>query len=182
MRKLDLIRAFAPRINEAVSPEQVLRRYVPGFTVRNGFAVCIAHKEDTASMRVGPRYAHCFGCGFHGDALEITKRLLHFDAFTALVTLNADFALDLPLGRAITLRESLEIKERSERLARDRARIKEDRLAQLERKLDLEQEFFFLEDLRKEFQPTEPDAPFHPIWRYGVRRSEQVRYLLKCED
>lgn len=181
MSNLDLIRTLAPRIRESVSPEQALTMYVPGFRARDKFALCIAHQEDTPSMRIGPQIAHCFGCGFHGDSVEIVKRLFRLDTLQAMAKLNDDFALGLPIGRRLSLRESMEIKERSAQIVKARRELKEHQMAQFEQKLDWENELFFLEDLRDEFRPTDPDAPFHPIFVYATPRIEYLKYLLNCE-
>lgn len=181
MSRLDLVRTLAPRIRESVSPEQALTMYVPGYRPRNGFALCIAHQEDTPSMRVGPNFVHCFGCGFHGDSVEIVKRLFRLNALQALTKMNDDFAIGLPLGRKLTLRESMEIKARADEITKARRTLKDEQFARFERKLDLEQELFFLEDLRDEFRPTDPDAQFHPIFVYVTPKIEYLKYLIECE-
>jgi hypothetical protein len=40
-----------------------------------GFAKCISHSDKTPSMKYYPKenHVHCFGCGFHGDAIEVIK-------------------------------------------------------------------------------------------------------------
>lgn len=43
---------------------------------RAGFARCPAHAEKTASMKVyNDNHAHCFGCGFHGSAVDVAAAL-----------------------------------------------------------------------------------------------------------
>jgi DNA primase len=180
MIRLDLIRTIAPSIREMVSPEQALQAYIPGFRSQNGFALCIAHQEDTPSMRIGPVFAHCFGCGFHGDSLEIVKRIFHLDTFRAMEKLNEDFDLGLPLGRKLTLRESMEIKERSAAIAKARYNERAKRLYKLERRLALEQELFFLEDLRNEVRPVDRDAPY-TLFAIITREIERLKYTLACE-
>jgi hypothetical protein len=36
---------------------------------------CVFHQEKTGSLHVWDDHAHCFGCGFHGDAVEIARKL-----------------------------------------------------------------------------------------------------------
>lgn len=181
MSKLDLIRTLAPRIREQVSPDQALTRYVPGYRAHNGFALCIAHQEDTPSMRIGPQIAHCFGCGFHGDSTELVKRLFHLDTLQAMSKLNEDFALGLPIGRKLTLRESMEIKERSAQIVKARHELKAQQMEAFERRISWERELQVLEDLRDEFRPTDPDEPFHPIFVYVTPKIEYLKYLLNSE-
>lgn len=42
---------------------------------RSGKAKCISHSDKTPSMQYYPKEnrVHCFGCGFHGDAIEVMK-------------------------------------------------------------------------------------------------------------
>lgn len=181
MSRLDLVRAYAPRIADAVSPEQALTMYVPGYRPRNKFALCIAHQEDTPSMRIGPKYVHCFGCGFFGDSIEIVKRLFDIGALAALTKLNNDFGIGLPLGRRPTLRESMEIKARADKIAKERRDLKEERLARFERRIDLEKQLILLEDILNESRPTDRDAPFGSLFTYYTPKIEYLKYLIDCE-
>lgn len=62
------IRALKARVPLAslIGRSVALRRDGPGeFT-----ALCPFHTEETPSFRVYADHAHCFGCGWHGDALD----------------------------------------------------------------------------------------------------------------
>lgn len=131
-------------------------------------------------MRVGPQFVHCFGCGFHGDSIEIVRKLFGLDAFGAMVKLNDDFNLGLPIGRKLTLRESMQIQEESNRIAQERNEQKRTGIEQLENKLDLEQRLFLMQDLADEFRPNDYDAPFHPLFVYANKQINQLKYLIEC--
>lgn len=62
----------------AADPHAVAQRY--GFQIRamgNGeFETrCPFHNEKTASFRLYPDHMHCFGCGWHGDAIDLAREL-----------------------------------------------------------------------------------------------------------
>ena len=44
---------------------------------KRGFVLCPFHKEKTPSMWVKGNYAHCFGCGWSGDAIAVCMELEH---------------------------------------------------------------------------------------------------------
>ncbi len=181
MSTLNLIRTFAPQIRQIVTPEQVMRQYAPTNPIKNGFALCVAHQEHTPSMRIGPHFAHCFGCGFHGDSLELAKRLLQADTFRSMVQLNSDFRLGLPLERKLTVRESMELNSAANRIAAERAALHADRMERFERKLDYEQALFAVQDIAKQYRPTDPDAPISPVYARSIALAEQLKYLIECE-
>lgn len=52
------------------TPVELLQQYY-GLTPRNGKVCCPFHADKTPSMKVYSKKAHCFGCGWHGDSLDI---------------------------------------------------------------------------------------------------------------
>ena len=91
----------------------VCKRY--GIEVnRAGFAHCPFHSGDrTPSLKVyeGKRGFHCFGCGSHGGVIDFTMQFYNLDFKQAIVKLNKDFSLNLPLGSRLSLREKAEAAE-----------------------------------------------------------------------
>lgn len=67
-----------------------------GFSVdRTGFCSCPFHTERTPSMRVYPAddSFYCFGCGAHGDVIDLVKQLFGLSFKDAVEKLAADFGL-----------------------------------------------------------------------------------------
>lgn len=63
-----------PRVDWARARAYPIRDLVE--VSRGGFARCPAHAERTASMKVyNDNHAHCFGCGFHGSAVDVAAAL-----------------------------------------------------------------------------------------------------------
>ena len=44
-------------------------------TNQRGFARCVNHDEKTPSMYTKKNYAHCFGCGFTGDPIDVYMKI-----------------------------------------------------------------------------------------------------------
>jgi DNA primase len=111
----------AVSVREALDIETVMERY--GITFNNrGYAKCPFHSEDTASFRAKNRTTwHCFGCGKTGDAIDFVIEYFGLKWSDALVKLNDDFSLNLPIGRRQTLSESLQASRRRHEMEQERA-------------------------------------------------------------
>ena len=59
--------------------------------------LCIAHDEKTPSMQVYDDHVHCFGCGFHGDVVDVWSRQRGIERpIEAALDLAREFNLRLP--------------------------------------------------------------------------------------
>ena len=54
-------------------PIEAARRYG---TVKRGFMRCLFHADRTPSLKLYGDHFHCFGCGAHGDVIDLTAGLL----------------------------------------------------------------------------------------------------------
>lgn len=52
------------------TPAELLQQYY-GLTPKHGKVACPHHNDKTPSMKVYAENVHCFGCGWHGDSLDI---------------------------------------------------------------------------------------------------------------
>lgn len=86
-------------------PIEAARRYG---TVKHGFMRCPFHADRVPSLKLYGDHFHCFGCGAHGDVIDLTAGLLGCSKGEAARRLSADFGyggLVLPLGLAACKRE-----------------------------------------------------------------------------
>ena len=106
---------LAGRIKEALTAEQVARRY--GYEPnRTGFMSCPFHTGDrTASLKLYPGSGgwHCFGCGKGGSVVDFVMELFGISFQQALLRINEDFGLGATRAEA-----SRAARERSEEAAR----------------------------------------------------------------
>jgi DNA primase len=58
---------------------------------------CIAHDEQTPSMHLYDEHVHCFGCGFHGDVVDVWGQLqgLRGSPIEAALDLAREFSVKL---------------------------------------------------------------------------------------
>ena len=54
---------------------------------------CIFHDDRHPSMKLNEDYFFCFGCGAHGDVIDLTARLLGLSSYDAAKKLAYDFGL-----------------------------------------------------------------------------------------
>lgn len=93
-----------------------------------GFASCPFHgPEQYGSFKVYESKWHCFGCHAHGDLVDFVALDNGMRAAEAIVKINEDFHLGLPLkaniGRAERMEMERKAKELEERRKAERARF-----------------------------------------------------------
>ena len=79
-------------VKAAVTPRMAAERY--GLPVRQGNMVCCPfHADRTPSMKLNEDYFYCFGCGAHGDVIDLTAQLFRLSPADAARKLAADFGI-----------------------------------------------------------------------------------------
>ena len=63
---------------------------------RSGMVCCPFHNDRTPSMKLNEGYFYCFGCGAHGDVIDLTAGLFQVSSSEAASKLAADFGLAGP--------------------------------------------------------------------------------------
>ena len=93
------------KIKHTVPPVEAAKRYG---SVKRGFVRCPFHADRTPSLKLYGDHFHCFGCGAHGDVIDLTAALLGCSKAEAAKRLEADFGYGSfvpPLGLAACKRE-----------------------------------------------------------------------------
>ena len=93
------------KIKQTVPLIEAAKRYG---TVKHGFMRCPFHADRTPSLKLYGDHFHCFGCGAHGDVIDLTAGLLGRPKSEAARRLEADFGFGgfvPPLGLAACKRE-----------------------------------------------------------------------------
>ena len=75
-------------LKRAVPLDEAAERYG---TVRCGFMLCPFHADKVPSLKLYGDHFHCFGCGAHGDLIDLTAALLGCSKTDAARRLEADF-------------------------------------------------------------------------------------------
>ncbi|MBR3552496.1 MAG: hypothetical protein IKN72_03800 [Clostridia bacterium] len=146
----------------------VLQRF--GLKMQHGFINCPFHKDDTASCRIYTRTNtfYCFGCGAGGNVIDFAIGWYHLDFKAAMEQLNETFALGLPIGRKMTIREKRELTKRAADATKSRAETDAIRAAAFQR-------YWLTMDLwralcrcREIYKPKTPLEPLHPMFVHAI--------------
>lgn len=81
------------QIKMAVSVKEAAEYY--GLEVNRGNMICCPfHADRTPSMKLNEDYFYCFGCGAHGDVINLAARLFGLSGYDAAKKLAYDFWID----------------------------------------------------------------------------------------
>ena len=81
------------QIKMAVSVKEAVEYY--GLEVNRGNMVCCPfHADRTPSMKLNEDYFYCFGCGAHGDVIDLVAKLFNLSSYDAAKKLAYDFGID----------------------------------------------------------------------------------------
>ena len=80
------------QIKMAVSVKEAAEYY--GLEVNRGNMVCCPfHADRTPSMKLNEDYFYCFGCGAHGDVIDLVAKLFGLSGYDAAKKLAANFGI-----------------------------------------------------------------------------------------
>ena len=69
-------------VKAAVTVRQAAEHY--GLEVNRGNMVCCPfHADRTPSMKLNEDYFYCFGCGAHGDVIDLVAKLFNLSSYDA---------------------------------------------------------------------------------------------------
>lgn len=109
-------------VKTSVSVPEAAERY--GLDVgRSGMTRCVFHDDRHPSMKLNEDYFYCFGCGEHGDVIDLTARLFGLSSREAAKKLTYDFGLspDKPPNVSRRLSRMQELRDYRKRLRRWKA-------------------------------------------------------------
>ena len=80
-------------IKEKVSVPDAAKRY--GLrTAPHDMAICPFHDDRHPSLKLNRDYFYCYGCGTHGDVIDLVSRLYDLGPHEATQKLASDFRID----------------------------------------------------------------------------------------
>lgn len=81
-------------VKAAVPMREAAARY--GLRVNwSGMTRCLFHEDHSPSMKLNEDYFYCFGCGTHGDVIDLTAAIFQIPIFDAARKLAWDFHVPL---------------------------------------------------------------------------------------
>ena len=102
------------QIKMAVSMKEAAEYY--GLEVNRGNMICCPfHADRTPSMKLNEDYFYCFGCGAHGDVINLAARLFGLSGYDAAKKLAYDFWIDpdKPPAAAAAISAGKDVSERN---------------------------------------------------------------------
>lgn len=91
-------------VKEAVSAKEVASFY--GLRVNSrGFCLCPFHPDKHPSMKVDNNHYHCFGCGAHGDAVNLVAGLYGLSQYESAKKIICDLQLPIDISSRGKLKE-----------------------------------------------------------------------------
>lgn len=172
---------YADEIKSRLTMPQILEYY--GFKINRSKRIpCPLHNGDDANCGVKEHYIHCFVCGESADAIKFVMRYFGLDFKSAIIKLNEDFSLGLPIGQKIDRRKQLEMgriaferKRKAEQQQKERQQIEDDYWAAFD-------EWKRLDDNKRNYAPKTPTEPLHPIFVEALQNISGAEYRLECAE
>lgn len=125
---------------------------------------------------------HCFGCGAHGSIIDFVMQYFGLNFHDAIIKINTDFSLGLPIGERISLRQRREMEHRQMERQEERNREQRER----ER---LEGEYWAAFDVwkkydtnKREYAPKSHGEDFHPLFVEALKNLDHATYLLETAE
>ena len=174
---------YADEIKQRVSMIEILKYY--GIeTNGSNFCRCPFHHEKSASFKAypGTRGFYCFGCHESGSVIDFVMLYFNLDFPKAIIKLNDDFRLGLPIGKKIDRRTQLEInkaaferKRKAEQQQKERKKIDDDYWSAFD-------EWKRLDDNKRNYAPKTPTEPLHPLFVEALKNIAGAEYNLSCAE
>ena len=174
---------YAREIKSRLTMPEMMLHY--GFELdRAGFCKCPLHSEKSGSFKAypGDRGFSCFGCGAHGSVIDFVMLYFGLSFKDALVKINEDFSLGLPIGKKLDRRKQLEMnKSAFERKRKIEAEKK--RREQIENAYwTAFDEWKRLDDNKRNYAPKTPSEPLHPLFVEALKNIAGAEYNLSCAE
>ncbi len=139
-----------------------------------GMVRCPFHEDHTPSLKLYEDHFYCFGCGRHGDVVDLTAELFCIPPYDAACKLADDFGLPSPSGEG-GKRSATDEGRTVTANAREELRIfRED---QLRCQRVLSEYLRLLTDWKERYTPTDPDAEPDDRFVEACQMIETIDYL-----
>ena len=129
---------------------------------RGDMACCLFHNDRTPSMKLNEDYFYCFGCGAHGDVIDLTAQLFHLPTADAARKLAADFGIAEQKPSVLA------------RLKRGKTQVE----AELHSFRVLRDYFGILQDWKEHCAPQLPDDPIDPRYVEACHMLDRIGNML----
>ena len=172
---------YADEIKSRLKMQQVIDYYGIERNRANRIR-CVLHNGQDFNCGIKDHYIHCFVCGQSADVIKFVQVYFDLDFQSAIIKLNDDFRLGLPIGKKIDRRTQLEMNK----AAFDRKRKIE---AEKKRREQIENDYWTafdewkrLDDNKRNYAPKTPTEPLHPLFVEALKNIDGAEYNLSCAE
>ena len=150
-------------VKASVNTQEAARRY--GLEInRYGKALCPFHNDRHPSLYVTDDHYYCYGCGEHGDVIDLTARLFDLSLYEAAKKLAYDFGISQDKPRQDIRRK----KNEAQRL-KENERLCFLRLTEDQKRLQV---------WKKLYAPLSPEDTPDSRYLEACQQLDYVEYLL----
>ena len=172
---------YADEIKSRLKMKQVLDYYGIERNRANRIR-CVLHNGQDFNCGIKDHYIHCFVCGQSADVIKFVQVYFDLDFQSAIIKLNDDFRLGLPIGKKIDRRTQLEMnkaaferKRKIEAEKKHREQIESDYWEAFD-------EWKRLDDNKRNYAPKTPTEPLHPLFVEALKNIDGAEYNLSCAE
>ena len=156
-------------IKDSVSVPDAAEYY--GIDTRHDMCRYIFHEDRHPSMKLYPKNYYCFGCGAHGDVIDLVQTIFNEKPVDAAKRINADFGLGLDTGQPPDF-------ERINRIRQQQIERKQFREWDTKAFRTVNEYHWLMEGWEKTYAPKSPDMPPDPLFLESIYNKDHVDYLL----
>lgn len=145
---------------------------------RHGNCLCPFHSDTNKSLKVyndPSRGWTCFGCHRGGTVIDFAMLWYGIDFKQAVVRLDADFNLGLPIGRKRTAEEQREARRQAQKAAEEELRVRNDISAANFAEKNAHNALCVILSIAESNRPKRPSEPFSDVWAEAVKILPEVR-------
>lgn len=175
---------LANEIKSRVKMPELLRRYGIEVDARYRIA-CPLHSGKDKNCGVKDDYIHCFVCGESADQIGFVQRYFSLDFNEAVLKINSDFSLGIPLGDRevyIDKRKKMEMAKQAFLRDQERKKKEEEHERYLTAWLDAHGELVRLERQKNDYRPKSACEELHPKFIEVLQNIEYAKYKLGCVE
>lgn len=168
-------------IKDRLTMPEILNMY--GFdTSRRKRIPCPLHNGDDDNFSYKDDFFKCFSCGEYGDVITFVQKYFSIGFQNAIVKINEDFSLNLPIGENADRRKQIDIARRSFQRKQEQKRKAETRKSlenAYEKAMD---EFVRLDKQKTLYAPKKGETTLHPLFVEAICEIEYAKYVLAYSE
>ena len=148
---------------------------------RQNRVACPFHGGKNPNLGIKEDFCHCFKCGYKADVIKFVQDYFGLSFQAALVKINDDFSLGIPIGEKVDKRRAID-DAKKRYIERNEINGQRDRLEGLQNNFyNAVGEFARLEKNRLKHAPRVGEE-FHPLFVEALKNTDNARYNIFCAE